>query len=65
MRDKRNSQTPDKWRTVPQHSWSLTAVIGGVGKNLMGSREGKRRCSEKETSIKIYLIHSFLHFSAE
>lgn len=65
MRDKRNSQTPEKWRAAPQHSWSLTAVIWGGGRKLNGVGGGRRRCSEKETSIKMCLIHNFLNFSAD
>lgn len=39
MRDKRNSQTPEKWRAAPQHSWSLAAAIWGGGRKLNGVEE--------------------------
>lgn len=66
-RDKRNHQTPEKWRAASQHSWSYGAVIWG-GENWMGwGGAGKERVfrEKKKPSIKIDLIHNFLYFSAE
>lgn len=41
MRDKRNRQTPEKWRTAPQHSQSRWLLLGG--NNLLGWGAGKER----------------------
>lgn len=49
MRDKRNSQTPEKWKAASQHSWSHTAVIWG--KKFSGVRVEKGKLFRKKKSI--------------
>lgn len=55
--NKRNSQSPEKWKATLQHSWSPMAVMWG--REFNGGGEERRLCwGSGGTSVKMGLIHN-------